>query len=125
MENVLSQRFRNVIAVLLIVAAAIAAAALYNMRQRAHLSSTAKTWASEFIRSSPVVEQQLGRVEALKEVEEQERGGKTPGWYLDYDVSGRHRDGVVTMRLTPNLNGGWNVPLAEVETDHAKPINLR
>lgn len=98
----------------------------YTIHNRETLAAQAKSFGKIFIQSSPVIEEQLGKVSSVKEVEEQHRTGNTRGWYLDYDVTGQGKTGVVDMRLTPNPNyGQWNVPLAELTIDHHKPVNLR
>jgi hypothetical protein len=98
---------------------------VYTTLHRDRVSDEAASWAKTFIQSSPVVEQQLGRVQTVKEVKEQHQAGKTPGWYIDYDVAGRHGAGEVEMRLTPDVSGDFNVPQAELVKDHARPIDLR
>jgi hypothetical protein len=99
--------------------------AIYTIHDRDDLSAQANNWAKTFIRSSPVVEQQLGRVQTIKRISEEDLSGRSPGWYVDYDVTGRHGMGMVEMRLTPIEYEGWNVPLAELDEGHRKPINLR
>jgi hypothetical protein len=98
---------------------------VYTIHHRDDLSAYANSWAETFIRSSPVVEQQLGHVRTIKRISEEDLSGKSPSWYVDYDVTGRHGMGVVEMRLTPIEYQGWNVPLAELDEGHRKPINLR
>jgi hypothetical protein len=98
----------------------------YNIRHRDERAAQAADFAKIFIQSSPVVERQLGEVRAVKEVEEQHHTGKAVGWFLNYDVTGERRTGTVEMLLTPNPNyGQWNVPMAKLEMDHIKPVNLR
>ncbi|HUN58546.1 MAG TPA: hypothetical protein VMU41_10565 [Candidatus Binataceae bacterium] len=79
----------------------------------------ANSFGRAFIHDSPVVEEQLGTVERVKKIEEQHQSGNRPGWYLDYDVTGRRASGVVDLRLTPSPNYGvWNVPLAQLDRNH-------
>jgi hypothetical protein len=98
---------------------------VYTIHHRDDLSAYANSWAKTFIRSSPVIEQQLGHVQTIKRISEEDLSGKSPGWYVDYDVTGRHGMGVVEMRLTSTEYEGWNVPLAELNEGHRKPVNLR
>jgi hypothetical protein len=97
----------------------------YTIYHRDYLSAQANSWARTFIRSSPVVEQQLGRVQTVKQISEEHLSGKSPGWYLDYDVTGRDGMGVVDMRLNPSQYDSWSVPSAELNEGHRKPVNLR
>lgn len=98
----------------------------YKIRHKDERAAQAANFAKIFIQSSPVVERHLGEVRAVKEVEEQHRTGKAVGWFLDYDVTGQQRTGTVEMLLTPNPNyGQWNVPMAKLQMDHIKPVNLR
>jgi hypothetical protein len=110
----------TIIAIIIIVGFTV-----YTIHHRDELSAYANSWAKTFIRSSPVVEQQLGHVQTIKRISEQDLSGKSPGWYVEYDVTGRHGMGVVEMRLTPIEYEGWNVPVAELDEGHRKPINLR
>jgi hypothetical protein len=98
---------------------------VYTTLHRDRVSDDAASWAKTFIQSSPVVEQQLGHVQTVKEVKEHHQADKTPGWYLDYDVAGRRRARQVEMRLIPDVSGDFNVPQAELVRDPARPINLR
>jgi hypothetical protein len=103
----------------------VAAIALYTIHHRDYLAEQADSWARTFIRSSPVVEEQLGRVKNVKQVSEDHVAGKAPGWYLDYDVTGRRGMGVVDMRMTPYQYDDWRIPFAELDESQHKPINLR
>jgi len=98
----------------------------YTIHHRDTLAAQARDFAKIFIRSSPVVEEQLGQVRSMKVVKEQHRTGDARGWYLDYDVTGQQKTGTVDLRLTSNPNyGQWNLPLAVLRIDHRKPVNLR
>jgi hypothetical protein len=111
---------------LVLVALIVIAFVGYTIHRRDTLAAQARAFGRIFIENSPVVETQLGEVRTLKAVQEQHRTGRARGWYLDYDVTGQQKTGVVDMRLTPNPNyGQWNVPLAELRIDHHKPVNLR
>jgi hypothetical protein len=108
-----------------IVALVAIAFVTYTVHHKDDLATQANTFASTFITSSPVVEQQLGAVQQVRVIKEQHQTGKAPGWYLAYDVSGRRMNGVVDMRLTPNPDFDlWNVHLAKLDIGH-KTINLR
>ncbi len=105
--------------------------AIYSIHHRDYLSSQANSFARTFIRSSPVVQEQLGKVQQVVESKEQHETGKDAGWYLVYKVTGRRAEGVVDLRLTPNaeLSGfnvpvQWNVPMAALDVKN-KTVNLR
>jgi len=111
---------------LVLVALIVIAFVGYTIHRSDTPAAQAKSFGKIFVQSSPVVEEQLGEVRSVKEVEEQHSTGKARGWHLDYDVTGQQKSGVVDIRLTPNPNyGQWNVPLAELRIDHHKPVNLR
>lgn len=115
----------TIVGAAIIVLGIVIAFAVYTIHHHDYLSAQADSWARTFIRSSPVVEQQLGRVQTDRQINEQHLSGKSPGWFLDYDVSGRHGMGVVEMRLNPSQYDGWRVPLAQLDEGHRKPVNLR
>lgn len=120
-----SSRLTNIIGIAIIVCAGVIAFFAYTIHRRDYFSARADSWAKVFIRSSPVVEQQLGHVSHIKRINESHLSGKSPGWYLDYDVSGRRGQGTVLIRMNTNQYDDWDVPSAELEKDHRQPINLR
>jgi hypothetical protein len=117
--------FTSIASVAIIAIAIAIGYTVYTIHHRDDLSAYANSWAETFVRSSPVVEQQLGHVQTIKRISEEDLSGKSPGWYVDYDVTGRHRMEVGEMRLTATEYEGWNVPLAELDESHRKPVNLR
>jgi hypothetical protein len=124
-ENQVSSRFTNLIGIVIIICAAAIAFVVYTTHRHDYLSAQADSWGKVFIQSSPVVEEQLGRVRVIKLINEEYLSGKTRGWYLDYDVSGRRGQGTIAMRMNSSQYDDWNIPSAELEKDHHKPINLR
>jgi hypothetical protein len=81
----------SIVSVAIIAIAIAIGFTVYTIHHRDDLSAYANSWAKTFIRSSPVVEQQLGHVQTIRRISEKDRSGKLPGWYVDYDVTGRHR----------------------------------
>jgi hypothetical protein len=115
----------TILAAVVIGVAIVAALAAYKIHNHDLIAAQAASWARTFIRSSPVVERQLGSVQHIKRIKEEHVSGKAPGWYLDYDVTGRHGMGVVEMRMTRIQYDDWNFPSAELNEGHRKPVNLR
>jgi hypothetical protein len=120
-----SSSLTNLIGIAIIVCGAVIVFFVYTIHRRDCLSAQADSWARGFIRSSPVVERQLGHVQNIKRINESLLSGNLPGWYLDYDVSGRRGQGTVAMQMNTTRYGDWDVPSAELEETHRKPINLR
>jgi hypothetical protein len=71
-----------------------------------------------------VVEEDLGTVKAVKETTEEHRTSPEPDWYVDFDVLGKHKSGVVEMRLR-KANGEWYVPSAKLKIGHMEVVSLR
>ena len=115
----------TIIGAAIIVLGVVIVVVVYNIHHHDFLAAQADNWARLFVRSSPVVEEQLGQVQAVKRVSEEHVDGKAPGWYLDYHVRGQDKAGTVEMRLRPNEYQGWRVPLAELVEGHHPPVNLR
>jgi hypothetical protein len=110
---------RFLLAVAALVGIALVIFIGFHMYHRDQSGDQANSFARTFIRNSPVVQEQLGKVERVKQIEDQHQSGKHPGWYLDYDVTGRRGSGVVDFRLTPNPDYGvWNVPVAKLDRGH-------
>ncbi|HTT77824.1 MAG TPA: hypothetical protein VMF50_17805 [Candidatus Binataceae bacterium] len=79
----------------------------------------ANSFARTFIQSSPVVLEQVGKVEQIKQAEKMHQQGQHSGWDLHYDVVGSRGKAAVDMLLTPNPNYGiWNVPKAKIIQGH-------
>jgi hypothetical protein len=115
----------TIVAAAIIASGMVIALVVYRIHQRDYLAAQADSSARTFIRSSPVVEQQLGRVQTVKQISEEHLSGKAPGWYLDYRVTGRRGKGMVEMRMNPSQYDYWNFPLAELDEGRRKPIDLR
>jgi hypothetical protein len=97
---------------------------VYRILRHDLLSAQAIDLGKTFIHSSPVVEEDLGTVKAVKETKEVHRTGPAPGWYVDFDVLGKRRSGVVDMRLR-KANGEWYVPSAKLKIGHTEVVSLR
>jgi hypothetical protein len=110
------------LAVIVIAAAVIFE--IYRVRRHDLLGSEAMSVGETFIYSSPVVEEKLGSVQMVRKTMEERRLNPAPGWYIDFEVSGRRRSGVVEMQLR-NENGQWQVPSAELKFGPNGPVNLR
>jgi Cytochrome oxidase complex assembly protein 1 len=124
-ESVLD-RWMTLISAGIIVALGIIIFAVYKIDHREQSADQAASFAAVFIKSSPVVEQQLGEVRGMKEVKERHATGAARGWYLDYRVTGQDKTGTIEMRLTPNSNyGQWNVATADLQVGQQKPVTLR
>jgi hypothetical protein len=115
----------TLLAAAIIAIGIVAALAVYKIHRQDDLAARAADWAKTFIRSSPVVEQQLGAVQHIKRVNEEHVSGKKPGWYLAYDVTGRRGMGVVEMRMTRIQYDDWRIPFAKLDEGQRKPVNLR
>jgi len=98
---------------------------IFAVQRRERVASQADTFARTLIQNSPVVQEQLGKVEQVEKLNEHHETGIASGWYLDYDVIGRHARGVVDMRLTPGRSvDNWNVVVADLGSGQ-KSVNLR
>jgi hypothetical protein len=121
-----TDRWTSLIGAGIIIVGAVIIFTVYTFLHRDEVQQQVASFATVFIKSSPVVEQQLGDVHAVKEVKERRITGVSPGWYLDYMVAGQNKTGNIEMRLTPNPNyGQWSVALAKLKVDHGTPVNLR
>lgn len=114
----------------IVVALGVIIFVIYTIHHKDYLTAQANSFARTFISSSPVIEGQLGEVQRVEKLKEQHQTGNASGWYLDYDVTGQHADGVVDMRLQQNAKAAgwnvpvqWNVPSANLEVNH-KSLNL-
>jgi hypothetical protein len=113
-----------VISLAVIVIGAIVIFEIYRVQWHDLLSSQAVDLGETFIHSSPVVEEDLGSVQTVKETREEHRSKPAAGWHLDFDVSGKRRSGVIEIRLR-NVNGQWEVPAADLKIGQSRPVNLR
>lgn len=105
----------------IVVAVVIIAFVVYKIKTRDTSESQALKVATTFVRSSPVVEENLGTVSALKESNEQHVDGQ--GWTVDFNVTGMKSHGTVALTLHKQ-NGAWTFSSAELERGHGKPTNL-
>lgn len=116
--------FRAVVCLVALVIGAIVVYEIYRFHRHDALSAQAINLGNTFIYSSPVVEKNLGTVKAVKETSEEYRTSSAPGWYVDFDVSGKRGSGVVEMRMR-KTNDQWHVPSAQLQMGHSQVISLR
>jgi cytochrome oxidase complex assembly protein 1 len=118
----------NVVRVGLSIAVIVLCAAIiftfFAIRRKDRLASQAVNLGTTFIESSPVVEENLGTVQSVKEVREGRPSDRPQVWNVAFDVSGTQRSGEVQMRLQ-NADGQWNVLSAKLEEGRNRPVNLR
>jgi hypothetical protein len=119
-----SRWFRAVVCLVVLVIGVIVIFQIYRIRRHDLLSAQAIDLGKTFIHSSPVVEEDLGTVKAVKETGEEHRTGPAPGWYVDFDVLGKRKSGVVEMRLR-KANDEWYVPSAKLKIGHTEVVSLR
>ncbi len=119
-----SRWLKAAVCLVAIVIGVIVAFQISRIRRHDLLNAQAIDFGKTFIHSSPLVEEDLGTVTTVKETTEEHRTRQAPGWYIDFDVSGKRRSGVVEMRLR-NANGEWHVPSAELKIGHAEAVSLR
>jgi hypothetical protein len=112
------------ISLAVIVIGVLAILEIYRVQRHDLLGSQATNLGEIFIHSSPVVEEDLGSVQTVKETQEERRANPRAGWNVSFDVVGKRKSGVVEMRLT-KVNGEWLVPSAVLEIDSRKLVNLR
>jgi uncharacterized protein (UPF0333 family) len=119
-----AERGQLLLSIAVIVALGIIAYFAYSITRHDESASQAKVIARTFIQSSPVLQTDLGKVTAIKELDEKHEAGTKPLWLIDYNVTGQKSSGTVEMKLR-RVEGLWNVPSAELHVDHQPPINLR
>jgi hypothetical protein len=115
---------RALFSLVAIVVAAIVAFEVYQFRRRDLLATQAVSVGKVFIQSSPVVEEHLGRVDVITTDIEQHRSGSAPRRYVDFDVSGKRRSGIVEMRVSYS-NDEWQIPSAQLKLGQAEVVSLR
>jgi cytochrome oxidase complex assembly protein 1 len=116
--------FRAVVCLIALVIGVIVIYEVYRFHRHDELSAQAINLGKTFIHSSPVVEENLGTVKAVKEISEKQRTSPVPGWYVAFDVSGKRGSGVVEMRMR-KTNDQWHVPSAQLQMGHSEVISLR
>jgi hypothetical protein len=116
--------FRAVVCLVALVIGVIVIYEVYRFHRHDVLSAQAINLGKTFIHSSPVVEENLGTIKAIKETSEKQRTSPVPGWYVAFDVSGKHGSGVVEMRMR-KTNDQWHVPSAQLQMGHSEVISLR
>lgn len=126
MEETIARDDRSqlLLSVGIIIVLGVIAYFAYSLMMHDESASQAKEIAQTFIRSSPVLQIDLGKVTAIRELNEKHEGGTKPVWLIDYDVTGQKTSGKVEMKLR-RVEGLWNMPLAELHVDHHPPVNLR
>lgn len=127
MEEVIrpnEERGQLLASIAVIVVLGIIAYFAYHITMHDESASQAKAIAQTFIQSSPVLQTDLGKVTAIKELDEKHESGAKPLWLIDYNVTGQKSSGKVEMKLR-RVEGLWNVPLAQLDVAHQPPINLR
>lgn len=112
------------LSVLIVAVLCVAAYLAYHFAMRDESADQANALAQTFIRSSPVLQTDLGKVTAMKEVSENHVAGAKPFWAVDYDVTSGARSGEAEFKMT-KANGLWSVPSAELKIDHKPMINMR
>jgi hypothetical protein len=119
-----SRWLRAVICLVALVIGVIVIFQIYRIRRHEVLSAHALGVGETFIHSSPVVEEDLGTVKAVKETRAVHHTSPAPGWYVDFDVLGKRKSGVVEMRLH-KANDEWHVPSAKLKIGHTEVVSLR
>jgi len=112
------------LSVLIIVILCVAAYLAYHFTMRDESADQANALAQTFIRSSPVIQTDLGKVTAMKEISENHVTGAKPFWAVDYDVTSGQKSGEAEFKMT-KAEGLWSVPSAQLKMDHQPMINLR
>jgi Cytochrome oxidase complex assembly protein 1 len=121
--SVASTVVRGVMAVFaILVVIAIAAAAYYYLRG-VNMAKQAETVSSSFVKSSPVVERDLGTIVRMREIAAGRVHGSANQWIVEYRVTGQRGTGSVQV-VVENAKGNWNVPGASLMEPGRKPINL-
>lgn len=124
MESSKSDLFRNIAAFVGLIIAAVLVFGFFKLRRDDRLASQANSVAQTFIKSSPLVQDHLGRIEKINETGEQHGENNEPGWFLNYNVTGNKGNGVVRMHMRWN-DGKWAMPSAQLTMGDGKPVDLR
>ncbi len=102
----------------------IGAFSIFHMRKSEDLSHDAVGIARNFIRNSPVVDQNLGEVRAVQATSERSGGSEdAPVYALDFNVSGSKATGIVTVSVA-HARDEWQVQAAALDLD-GKKVDLR
>ena len=112
------------IGIVIIIGAVVFVA--YTISTRDRMASQALKITRTFVRSSPVVETDLGQVISMKKIGEQRVGNGwigTRSWAVDFDVTGKKTSGTVQV-LVRKENGEWSFARADLQQGHGKPTNL-
>lgn len=99
---------------------------VYTITTRDRMASQALKITQTFVRSSPVVESDLGHVISLKKIGEQSVGDGwigTRNWMVDFDVTGKKASGTVQI-LVKKQNGQWGFARADLRQGQSKPTSL-
>lgn len=117
-----AKRMLGSIGIVIIVVAV--AFGVYTVRSRDRMASQALHLTSVFIKSSPVVEKDLGSVISIKESSEKRVDGRR--WMVDYTVTGKKARGTVdfVLKKTDGNWGSWKYLEANLKTGEGKTSNL-
>jgi Cytochrome oxidase complex assembly protein 1 len=118
-----SNVIRGLMAVFAILFVLAIAAAAYYYLHWVNMAKQAETVSSSFVKSSPVVERDLGTIVRMKEISAGRAHGRANQWIVEYHVSGQKGTGSVQV-VVQNAEGNWNVPGASLMEAGRKPINL-
>ncbi len=114
----------TIIGVVLMAIFIIGAFSIFHMRQERDLSQDAVGIARNFIRNSPVVDQNLGAVRTVQATSESSGGAEdSPIYALDFNVSGAKAAGIVKVSVA-YARDQWQVQSGDLDLN-GKSYNLR
>ena len=87
------------------------------------MAKQAETVSSSFVKSSPLVEKNLGSVVVMKEISAGRVHGSANEWKVEYSVIGKKARGSVYVSVQ-KTKGNWNVPSAQLVETGGKSVNL-
>jgi hypothetical protein len=114
----------TIIGVVLVAIFIIVCFSIFHMRQSHDLSKDAVGIARNFIRNSPVIDQNLGAVHAVQATSERSGGTEdSPTYALDFNVSGAKATGIVKVDVA-YARDQWQVQSGDLDLN-GKTYNLR
>ena len=114
----------TIIGVVLMATFIIGAFSIFHMRQAHDLSKDAVGIAGNFIRNSPVIDQNLGAVHTVQATSERGGGSEdSPTYALDFNVSGAKATGIVKVNVA-YARDQWQVQSGDLDLN-GKNYNLR
>ncbi len=123
-EQAQGSSWATIIGVVLMAIFIIGAFSIFHMRQSHDLSHDAIGVARNFIRNSPLVDQNLGAVRTVQATAERSGGtDDAPTYALDFNVSGAKATGIVKVSVA-HARDEWQVRAANLDLD-GKQVNLR